>query len=237
MRKKVIMPIAFFLVCLNFILLSCSVNSELEVSNNLNGFLDTYNAFHNEYYKNNAVKSVTINSNQNLTYKVVYHYNTLGDLYKYEYINIDENDIETVNEISTRIYVLEYENDVLTKKTYPEGSLLTHTVYEYYNDKVIKKSDVRNEEVFYFEAYNYTENDLLENSVFNCLTSSGTRGGCFETTTYEYIYDNGNLLKVDKTINGQTVTNVEYKYVAEASLPFGVRVDKEEFNLSYDYFK
>lgn len=138
---KKTLNIQTLIILLSLMFFNCSkVNDELE-PNFLNDFTNEYHSFHNEYYKNNNIKSVVATFIDTPSRQNIYNYNKQGDLFKIEVLDLDyKNIIE---------YKLVYENNNLIKREY-DNALLTVSIFEYKDNTLIKISDYRNEELFYF---------------------------------------------------------------------------------------
>lgn len=235
MKKIVPLKTALLLICFSILLVSCTINNQLVSNANPDGFIDAYNAFHNNYYKNNHIKSVTSISESNTTIKKVYHYNTFGDLYKFETFNIDENGNEILNEISSNTYQLVYENNTLKQISYDESALLTHSTIEYESGLIQKISDYRNDELYYFTNYTYNNNSLTYTK-HTRLNSVGVRFGTSPVTfEYNYFYnDNGNLLNTEVSYQGGAYELGEpYEYNEDSNLPNKIG----DLILTYTYFQ
>lgn len=228
MKKLISQQIVFAILCFN-VLFSYSVNNELVFSANPNGFINAHNSFHNEYYKNNNVKVVTAS---NTIKKTIYYYNKNGDLHKIKSSNIDSNS----NEYNIIDYNFTYKNNILKQILYNDDGLLTHSNIEYQNDLIIKISDFRDTELFYYTDYKYNNNNTLIYSKHTRLNSIGVRFGTSPVTfEYNYFYtNNGNLLNTEVSYQNREYEQSDpYEYSENSNLPNKIG----ETILTYTYFQ
>ena len=216
---------------ISFCIISCAENDALVSTNNENNFKETHNALRNTYYKNNNIKSVT---STNTVHKTIYHYNENGHLYKVDGFLFDENGNAVFSEYNSRSFELVYENNLLSKIYYEQGSLLTHSTFEYEDNLLIKTVDFRDEELFYFTDYEY-KNMVLHYSKYTRLNSIGVRFGTSPVTfEYDYIYThNGNISRIDVSYQGDAYEQGDtYEYNEDTNLPYKIGDNL----LTYTYF-
>ena len=123
---------------------------------------------------------------------------------------------------------------MLVQILYDKNSLLTHSDFEYQEGLLIKISDYREDELFYYTVYEY-DNTTLMYAKETRLSSAGVRFGTSPLTyEYRYVYEkNGNLLKKDVSYqSGKYNEGVSYKYPKNTSLPnqYG------DSSIRYEYF-
>jgi len=217
-----------------WVVFSCSEKDETNLNeiNSQENFVDAHDAFHNTFYRNNGIATVTQLGN---VHKAIYHYNTNGDLFEKEAYTIDDNGNETYSEYNSISYELVYEEMVLKQRLINEGNILiNNTHYEYENDLVSKVSDYRDDELYYFCDYEYTS-EILTYKQQTILNSAGIRFGT-APATFEYYYyynDAGNLLRVDSRYQDQELTTGSaYLYENNSNLPYQIGDNK----LTYTYF-
>lgn len=222
--KKIILLIGIICVC------SCSEQNESEpIANNPDGFVDAFNAFHHEYYKNNKISMVAIADDISNT---EYHYNANGDLFELRFYHIDGNGDEVFNEFNSATYELVYDNSRLTRINYDAQKLLTHSLISYTNGLKTKISDYRDETLFSFTEFEYNSDGVLILSRYTNLNGAGVRFGNSPTTVERIISYNekGNIEAINQrnAANELEQTGL-YRYAGDSALP----IQFNDKNLSY----